>query len=97
MCLMNSVLIKYLDKFSLVFINDILVYSRNEEEHKKHLRLVLQTLRENKLYGKFSKCELYKTKIQYLGHIISKEGLAMDIDKVKSMVHWPIPQDVVVV
>ena len=63
MCLMNSVLNKYLDKFVLVFIDDILVYSKSEEEHKEHLRIVLQTLKENQLYAKFSKCEFYKDKI----------------------------------
>ena len=64
MCLMNNVLNKYLDKFVLVFIDDILVYSKSEEEHKQHLRIVLQTLKENQLYEKFIKCELYKDKIQ---------------------------------
>ena len=78
MCLMNSVLNKYLDKFILVFIDDILVYSKSEEEHKEHLRKVLQTLKENQLYAKFSKCEFYKDKIQYLGHIISEQGLVVD-------------------
>lgn len=97
MFLMNNILSEYLNKFVLVFIDDIMAYSRNEEEHKEHLKLVLQTLRENKLYAKFSKCEFYKTIIQYLGHAISKEGLVVDPEKVKSMVNWPIPKDVVVV
>lgn len=96
MCLMNSVLNKYLDKFALVFIDDIVVYSKNEE-HKEHLKLVLQTLSENKLYAKFSKCEFYKTKIQYLGHILSKEGLAVDPNKVKVMANWLVPKDVAIV
>ena len=74
-----------MDKFALVFINYFLVYSRNEEEHKDHLRLVLQTLRENKLYAKFSKCEFYKTRIQYLGHIISKEGVIIDPKRVTAI------------
>ena len=94
MCLMNSVLNKYLDKFFLVFIDDILVYSRNEEEHQEHLRMVLQTLKENQLYAKFSKCEFYKDKIQYLGHIISEQGLAVDPDKIKAIKEWPVPTDV---
>lgn len=97
MFLMNNILSEYLNKFVLVFIDDIMAYSRNEEEHKEHLKLVLQTLRENKLYAKFSKCEFYKTIIQYLGHVISKEGLVVDPEKVKSIVNWPIPKDVVVV
>lgn len=63
MCLVNNVLRQYLDHFVLVFIDDILVYSKNEEEHQEHLRMVLQTLMENKLYAKSSKCEFFKTKI----------------------------------
>lgn len=94
MCLTRNVLNKYLDKFALVFIDDILVYSRSEEEHNEHIRFLLQTLRENKLYAKFSKCEFYKTRIQYLGHIISKEGLGVVPDKLKAMVNCPIPKDV---
>ena len=71
MFLMNSVLNKYLDKFVLVFIDDNLLYSNSEAEHKEHLRIVLQTLKENQLYANFRKCEFYKDKIQYSGHIIS--------------------------
>ena len=82
MCLMNMVLHKYLDKFVLVFINEILVYSKNKEEHQEHLRLVLQTLREHKLYARGSKCELFKPRIEYLGLVISKEGLVVDPKKV---------------
>ena len=94
MCLMNSVLNKYLDKFVLVFIDDILVYSKSEEEHKEHLRIVFQTLKKNQLYAKFSKCEFYKDKIQYLGHIISEQGLAVDPEKIKAIREWPVPTDV---
>ena len=94
MCLMNNVLNKYLDKFVLVFIDDILVYSKSGEEHKEHLRIVLQTLKENQLYAKFSKCEFYKDKIQYLGHIISEQGLAVDPEKIKAFREWPVPADV---
>ena len=71
MCLMNNVFSRYLDKFVLVFLDDILVYSKNEEENEEHLRLTLQLLRENRLYAKLSKCDFYGDKIQYLGHIIS--------------------------
>lgn len=94
MCLMNSVPHKYLDQFVLVFINDIQVYFKKEEKHQEHLRLVFQTIREHKLYAKGSKCEFYKPKIKYLGHIISKEGLAMDPKKVKAIMNWPLPKDV---
>ena len=94
MCLMNSVLHKYLDKFVIIFIDDILIYSKNEEEHKEHLKLVLQTLREHKLYAKFSKCEFFQDKVQYLGHVITKEGISMDLDKIRAINDWPIPKDV---
>ena len=94
MCLMNNVLNKYLDRFILVFIDDILVYSKSEEEHKEHLRIVLQTLKENQLYAKFSKCEFYKDKIQYLGHIISEQGLAIDPQNIKAIREWSVPNDV---
>lgn len=94
MCLMNSVFHQYLDKFVLIFIDDILIYSQNIKEHEEHLRLVLQTLREHQLYGKFSKCDFYKEKIQYLGHIITKEGIVVDPEKIKTIMEWPIPKGV---
>ena len=67
MCLMNNVMHKYLDKFVVVFIDDILIYLKYEEEHKEHLKIVLQELREHQLFAKFSKCDFFKGKIQYLG------------------------------
>jgi len=94
MCLMNSVFHQYLDKFVLIFIDDILIYSRNIKEHEEHLRIVLQTLREHQLYGKFSKCDFYKEQIQYLGHIITKEGIVVDPEKIKTIMEWPTPKDV---
>jgi hypothetical protein len=75
MSLMNGVFREYLDKFVQVFIDDILIYSRTTEEHDEHLRLVLQCLREHKLYGKLSKCSFYQSRIHYLGHVISGEGI----------------------
>jgi hypothetical protein len=75
MCLMNGVFRKYLDKFVIVFLDDILVYSKSEEEHEHHLRMVLQVLREHQLYAKLSKCSFYQKQIHYLGHIISKDGI----------------------
>ena len=78
MCLMNNVFNRYLDKFFLVFIDNILIYCKNEEEHEEHLRLTLQLLREHKLYAKLSKCDFYKDMIHYLGHIISDEGISVD-------------------
>eukprot|EP00253_Pinus_taeda_P018433 PITA_18433 len=94
MCMMNSVFHHFLDKFVLIFIDDILIYSRSQEEHEKHLRMVLQTLREHQLYAKFSKCDFFKEEIQYLGHVITKEGIAVDPEKIKTIMEWPIPKDV---
>eukprot|EP00253_Pinus_taeda_P026215 PITA_26215 len=94
MCLMNNVFDRFLDKFVLIFIDDILIYSRSHEEHKEHLRMVLQTLREHQLYAKFSKCDFFKEEIQYLGHVITKEGIAVDPEKIRTIMEWPIPKDV---
>jgi hypothetical protein len=93
MCLMNNISSQYLDKFVLVFIDDILVYSKTKEEHEKHLRVVLQTLRKHKLYAKFDKCVFYQKKIQYLEHVISEEGIVVDPEKIRTIMEWPIPKD----
>ena len=81
MDLMNRVLRSYLDIFVIVFIDDILVYSRSEDEHSDHLRTVLQTLRDHKLFAKFSKCEFWLRLVAFLGHIISSEGIRVDPQK----------------
>jgi hypothetical protein len=94
MSLMNGVFREYLDKFVQVFIDDILIYSRTTEEHDEHLRLVLQCLREHKLYGKLSKCSFYQSRIHYLGHVISGEGIAVDPAKVEAIMEWPAPTNV---
>ena len=93
MNLMNSVLRKYLDKFVQVFLDDILIYSKNEKEHEEHLRIVLSCLREHKLYGKLSKCAFFQKEIHYLGHIISDEGISVDPEKVNTIREWPIPKN----
>ena len=80
MCLMNSVFSKYLDKFVIFFLDDILIFSK-KEEHKKHLRMVLQVLREHKMYAKLNKCEFNQKKIYYLGYIILEEGIFMGLEK----------------
>ena len=82
MSMMNNVFMVYLDKFVVVFIDDIMVYSKNEEEHKEHLRLVLEKLREHKLYAKFSKWEFWLKEVGFLGHVISGEGIAVDPNKI---------------
>ena len=95
MCLMNSVFSKYLDKLVLVFLDDILIYSKNEEEHEDHLRMTLQLLREHKFYAKLRKCDFYKDKIHYLGHIISGEGISVDPEKIEAIMNWPTPRNVI--
>ena len=88
MCLMNGVFRDYLDKFVIVFLDDILVYSKIKEEHEQHLIMVLQVLREHQLYAKLSKCSFYQKQIHYLGHIISEEGIDVDSEKVEAIREW---------
>lgn len=92
--LMNKVLAKYLRKFVLVFFDDILIYSRSLAEHLEHLKLVLQTLRAQQLYAKFSKCVFAAPQVEYLGHIISGKGLQTDPQKIEAAAQWPIPQNI---
>jgi hypothetical protein len=94
MNLMNKVFMEYLDRFVVVFIDDILIYSKSESDHEEHLRLVLQKLRDNELYAKFSKCEFWIDKVPFLGHIISKGGIAVDPAKVKKIMEWSVPTTV---
>jgi hypothetical protein len=94
MYLMNKVFMEYLDKFVVVFINDILVYSRSEEEHEEHLRLALQKLREHRLYAKLSKCEFWMKQVAFLGHVISKGGISVDPNKVQDVLSWNAPTSV---
>ena len=88
MYLMNKVFMEYLDKFVVVFIDVILVFSKNEEEHKEHLRLVLQKLRENQLYAKLTKCEFWLKEVAFLGHVISNGGVVVDPSKVEDVLKW---------
>ena len=87
MALMNKVFQPYLDKFVIVFIDDIMVYSRDEEEHANHLRLVLQTLREKQLYAKFNKCEFWLDQVVFLGHIVSGKGIKVDPKKIEAVLN----------
>jgi hypothetical protein len=92
MCLMNGILKSYLDNFFIVFLDDMLIYSKSEEEHEHHLRLVLQVLREHNFYAKISKCFFYQEHIHYLRHIISEEGIVVDLEKIKAIRGWPTPK-----
>ncbi|GJY39717.1 putative nucleotidyltransferase, ribonuclease H [Tanacetum coccineum] len=94
MDLMNRIFHEFLDKFVIVFIDDILVFSKSKEEHEDHLRTVLQILRQEKLYAKFSKCEFWLSRVAFLGHIVSSEGITMDPAKVEAITKWPRPTSV---
>jgi hypothetical protein len=94
MYLMDKVFIEYLDKFAMLFIDDILIYSRSEERHEEHLRLVLQKLREHRLYAKLSKCEFWMNQVAFLGHVISKGGISVDPRKVHDVLSWNAPMSV---
>ena len=85
MDLMNKVFKPYLDRFVIVFIDDILVYSSNESKHEEHLRIVLGTLRKHQLYAKFSKYEFWLSQVAFLGHVISAEGISMDPTKIEAI------------
>jgi hypothetical protein len=89
--LMNKVFMEYLDKFVMVFIDDIFIYSRSEEEHEEHLRLVLQKLQEHRLYDKLRNCEFWMNQVAFLGHVILKGGISMDPSKVQDVLSWNAP------
>jgi hypothetical protein len=97
MYLMNKVFMEYLDRFIVVFIDDILVFSKTMEEHEGHLRLVLEKLRSNQLYAKFSKCEFWLTEVAFLGHVISAGGVSVNLGKVKDVLNWMPPTTVSVI
>jgi hypothetical protein len=94
MYLMNSIFIPKLDKFVVVFIDDILIYSKSEEDHAQHLRVILQRLCDHQLYAKFSKCAFWLKEVPFLGHIISAEGIAVDPSKVQELLDWKSPRSV---
>ena len=93
MDLMNRVFRPYVDQFVVVFIDDILVYSKDAEEHEQHLKIVLQTLREKKLY-KLNKCDFWLNEVSFLGHIVSLEGIRVDSTKIEAVVNWKPPRNV---
>ncbi|KAL4032803.1 hypothetical protein IC575_005885 [Cucumis melo] len=92
--LMNKVFREFLETFVIVFIDDILIYSKTEVEHEEHLRMVLETLRANKLYAKFSKCVFWLKQVSFLGHMVSKVGASMDPAKIEAVTSWPRPSTV---
>ncbi|GJV34830.1 putative reverse transcriptase domain-containing protein [Tanacetum coccineum] len=92
MDLMNRVCKPYLDKFVIVFIDDILIYSKNKQEHEEHLKLILELLKKEELYAKFSKCEFWIPKVQFLGHVIDSEGIHVDPTKIESIKDWTSPK-----
>jgi hypothetical protein len=94
MYLMNSVFMPELDKFVVVFIDNILVYSKSMEDHEEHLRVVLQRLRDHQLYAKFNKCEFWINEVPFLGHVISSEGITVDPSKVRDILDWEPPKSV---
>lgn len=94
MDLMNRVCYQYLDVFVIVFIDDILVYLRDSHQHEQHLRIVLGTLRKEKLYAKFKKCEFWLDRMGFLGHTVSAQGIEVDQSKVEAMTNWRKPTNV---
>jgi hypothetical protein len=91
MYLTNKVFMEYLDKFVMVFIDDILIYSRSEEEHEEHIHLALQKLQEHRSYAKLSKCDFWMKEVAFLGHVISKGGISVDLSKVQDVLSWNAP------
>ena len=94
MDLMNRIFRPYLGQFVIVFMDDILIYSGSREEHAEHLRIVLQTLREHRLYAKLSKCQFWLDSVAFLGHIIYAEGVSVDPQKVEAILNWQPPTSV---
>ncbi|XP_021971788.1 uncharacterized mitochondrial protein AtMg00860-like [Helianthus annuus] len=90
--LTNRICKPYLDKFVIVFIDDILIYSRNQSDHEKHLRCILELLQQEKLYAKFSKCEFWLREIQFFGHVVSERGIQVDPAKIEAIMNWEAPK-----
>ena len=95
MDLMNKVFKPYLDQFVVVFIDDTLVYSKSREEHKHHLSIVLQTLRDRQLYAKLKKCDFWLDKVSFLRHVVTKDGISIDPGKVDAMSNWRRPNTMI--
>nr|GFC38440.1 putative reverse transcriptase domain-containing protein [Tanacetum cinerariifolium] len=91
MDLMNRICNPYLNKFVIVFIDDILIYSKTKEEHEEHLKTILELLKREQLYAKFSKCDFWLEYVQFLGHVIDSEGVHMDPAKIAAIKNWATP------
>ena len=94
MSLMQSIFQPYLDEFVIIFLDDILIYSRDPAQHHRHLRIVLDLLRKHNLFAKLSKCDFFKREISFLGHVITADGVSMSKDKVEAINNWPVPSSV---
>jgi hypothetical protein len=94
MNMMNKVFMDELDKFIVVFIDDILIYSATAGEHEQHLRVVLKKLRQNQLYAKFNKCNFWLKEVAFLGHVLTAEGVVVDLTKIEAMKEWEQPRNV---
>src|SRR5262249_43465071 len=94
MTLMNNLFRPVLDKFVIVYLDDILIYSKNLEEHERHVRQVLEILRQNKLYAKLSKCEFFRSRVNFLGHVVSEDGVTVDPEKTTVIREWPPPKNI---
>ena len=94
MDLMHRVFQPYLDRFVVVFMDDILIYSKYEKNHEGQLRIVLQTLRDHQLYAKFSKCEFWFTKVRFLGYVVSTTRVSVDLEKFEAIMSWERPKSV---
>ncbi|KAL9299020.1 putative nucleotidyltransferase, Ribonuclease H [Arabidopsis thaliana] len=90
---MNGVFPDFLDKFVIIFIDDILVYSKSWEAHQEHLRAVLERLREHELFAKLSKCSFWQRSVGFLGHVILDQGVLVDPEKIRSIKEWPRPRN----
>lgn len=91
---MNNIFAPFINRFVLVYLDDILIYSRTSEEHEKHVRLVLEKLREHELIAKLSKCSFFQDQLVFLGHVVSADGIRVDPSKVAAVQEWPVPENV---
>ena len=91
---MNNIFHDYLDKFVIIYLDDILIYSKTKKEHIQHLQTVLEILRKHKLYAKWKKCDIIQQYVEYLGHFISADGISVDQRKIAAIRDWPAPTNV---